>query len=151
MSHKLCISLLLISLLMLSGCPGSGSSSGSNSTNDITDNSPGEPPGEEPPIEEPFEVGLFTLEETTMDQVHEALAGRRVLEDGSPVTCESLAQMYIDRIYAFNDAPQPANGLPVRGVLAINRWRLSRPGRWMPCMPAMTASVSVSCIACRYF
>ena len=120
MSHKLCISLLLISLLMLSGCPGSGGSSGSNSTNDITDNSPNEPLGEEPPIEEPFEVGLFTLEETTMDQVHEALAGRRVLEDGSPVTCESLAQMYIDRIYAFNDAPQPANGLPVRGVLAIN-------------------------------
>ena len=75
MSHKLSISLLLISLLMLSGCPGSGGSSGSNSTNEITDNSPGEPPGEEPPIEEPFEVGLFTLEETTMDQVHEALAG----------------------------------------------------------------------------
>ncbi|MDX1587392.1 MAG: amidase family protein [Oleiphilaceae bacterium] len=55
-----------------------------------------------------------------MDQVHEALAGKRLLEDGSLLTCESLARMYMERIYAHNDAPQPGSGLPVRGVLAIN-------------------------------
>lgn len=106
MRHKLCIALLLASLILLSGCPDSSSSSSSA-------------PATEEPIE-PIEPSLFTLEETTMDAVHEALAGRLVLEDGSLVTCEKLAQMYIDRIYAYNDAPQATGGLPIRGVLAIN-------------------------------
>lgn len=119
MKNKLTMPLMLTSLFLLGGCLGS-SGSDSSSTSQNTGNPSNEPPSGEPPVDEPFDLGLFSLEETTMDRVHEALAGRRVVEDGSSVTCESLAQMYIDRIYAFNDAPQPGSGLPVRGVLAIN-------------------------------
>lgn len=119
MKNKLTMPLMLTSLFLLGGCLGS-SGSDSSSTSQNTGTPSNEPPSGEPPVDEPFDLGLFSLEETTMDRVHEALAGRRVLEDGSSVTCESLAQMYIDRIYAFNDAPQPGSGLPVRGVLAIN-------------------------------
>ncbi|WP_323750309.1 amidase family protein [Marinobacter sp.] len=120
MKHKLSMPLLLTSLCMLGGCLGSSESSSSTTASENTDTSSSEPSSGQQPIAEPFDLGLFTLNETTMDRVHEALAGRRMLEDGSAVTCESLAQMYIDRIYAYNDAPQPSNGLPVRGVLAIN-------------------------------
>ncbi len=115
MRHKLCSSLLLVSLILLCGCNGSSSSGSSALPPDNSD--PGDTGN---PPEEPLEPGLFSLEETTMDAVHEALAGRLVLEDGSALTCESLAQMYIDRIYTYNDAPQSSGGLPIRGVLAIN-------------------------------
>lgn len=62
----------------------------------------------------------FTLEETTVDEIHAGFRGERILDDGSPLTCEKLTEMYIQRIYAYNDNPQPNGGLPIRGVLAIN-------------------------------
>jgi amidase len=62
----------------------------------------------------------FVFEETTVDDIHAAFRGEQVLEDDSLLTCEKLTQMYIDRIYAYNDTPQPNGGLPIRGVLAIN-------------------------------
>lgn len=68
-----------------------------------------------PPGRDPFE-----LVEADLQQVHEAFAGRRPLEDGSTLTCVRLVQMYVDRIFAYNDAPQPGGGLPIRGVLMIN-------------------------------
>lgn len=52
--------------------------------------------------------------------MHEGFAGIQVLADGSALTCEKLVNLYIERIYAYNDNPQPNGGLPIRGVLAIN-------------------------------
>ena len=66
------------------------------------------------------EAEPFALIEADLLQVHDALAGRRTLSDGSTLSCVGLTQMYIDRIFAYNDAPQPSGLLPVRGVLMIN-------------------------------
>ena len=158
MRHTISIALILTCSVLLSGCPSSSSSSrssgdtASNNAEQANDNDSTPPADEgEPPVEEPFEPGLFTLEETTMKAVHEALAGRLVLEDGSAVTCESLARMYINRIYTYNDAPQQSGGLPIRGVLAINPLAIeqakaldtlyARDGgiaeRYLHCMPVL--------------
>ncbi|MFT7405608.1 amidase family protein [Zhongshania sp.] len=62
---------------------------------------------------------LFQLVEATMADVHAALAGEQVNEDGEPLTCVAITQQYIDRILAYNNNPQPNGGLPIFGVLAI--------------------------------
>ncbi len=93
----------------------------------------------------------FVLEETTIDEIHAGFRGERVLADGSPLSCESLTEMYIQRIYAYNDNPQPNGGLPIRGVLAINPQAINiaknldalyaRDGgigdRYLHCMPVL--------------
>lgn len=63
---------------------------------------------------------VFVLEEADMLRVHRALAGEIPLDDGSTLSCTSLVEMYIQRIFAINDHPQPTGGRPVRGVLHIN-------------------------------
>lgn len=99
----------------------------------------------------PEPPGTFELVEADLSAVHEALAGRRVLGDGSVLTCVKLTQMYIDRIFAYNDAPQPSGLLPIRGVLMINPHALelaaeldalyARDGgigsRYLHCMPVL--------------
>lgn len=62
----------------------------------------------------------FDIVEADMQQVHAALAGELPLPDGSRLSCVQLTQLYIDRILATNDHPQPSGGLPIRGVLHIN-------------------------------
>ncbi|CAA0111340.1 Glutamyl-tRNA(Gln) amidotransferase subunit A [Zhongshania aliphaticivorans] len=62
---------------------------------------------------------LFVLVEATMADVHSALAGELVDEDGNTLSCVAITQQYIDRILAYNDNPQPNGGLPIFGVLAI--------------------------------
>ncbi|MDD3763023.1 MAG: amidase family protein [Nevskiales bacterium] len=93
----------------------------------------------------------FELVETDLQQVHEAFAGKRLLEDGSTLTCVKLTQMYIDRIFAYNDAPQPTGLLPIRGVLMINPHALEQAAtldalyardhgvgdRYLHCMPVL--------------
>ena len=68
----------------------------------------------------PTDPEVFELVEATMADVHAALAGEQVTDDGDPLTCVELTQMYIDRIFAYNDAPQPSGLLAIRGVLHIN-------------------------------
>ncbi|MGB1556429.1 MAG: amidase family protein [Oceanococcaceae bacterium] len=62
----------------------------------------------------------FELLEADMQAVHEALAGERLLEDGSTLNCTALVEMYIQRIFAYDKTPQPSGGLAIRGVLYIN-------------------------------
>ena len=62
---------------------------------------------------------LFHLVEATTADVHEALAGVQVNENGEALSCVDITQMYINRILAYNDNPQPNGGLPIFGVLAI--------------------------------
>jgi amidase len=62
---------------------------------------------------------LFQLVEATMADVHAALAGEQVSENGESLSCVDITQQYIDRILAYNDNPQPNGGLPIFGVLAI--------------------------------
>lgn len=78
---------------------------------------PPAPPPSPPPVEEP--VGKFELVEADLADVHAAFAGKKLLADGSKLSCVKLTQMYMDRIFAYNDAPQ-SGGLPIRGVLALN-------------------------------
>lgn len=102
MSPALChLSLVGLSLLALSAC---GNSAGSHSPTEAD-------AGPKP---------KFELVEADLAAVHDAFAGRSLLEDGSRLTCVKLTQMYMDRIFAYNDNPQPNGGLPIRGVLAIN-------------------------------
>lgn len=63
---------------------------------------------------------FFELVEADMQMVHDTFAGRTKMRDGSTLTCEALTQMYIERIFTFNDNPQANGGLPVSAVLAIN-------------------------------
>lgn len=62
---------------------------------------------------------LFQIVEATMADVHAALAGELVDENGDALTCVDITQQYIDRILAYNNNPQPNGGLPIFGVLAI--------------------------------
>jgi amidase len=90
---------------LLAACSGSSSPSASGS---------GGGPG---PVDE---RAKFELVEADLASVHAAFAGLTVLADGSNLTCVKLAQMYVQRIFAYNDNPQPNGGLPIRGVLGIN-------------------------------
>ncbi len=99
----------------------------------------------------PRAESTFDIVEADMLGVHAALAGELPLADGSTLTCVSLVQMYIDRILAYNDMPQPSGGLPIRGVLTINPHALDiaaeldvayeRDGgigeRYLHCMPVL--------------
>lgn len=130
MTPVLTRSLLLLSAAALIGCGGSSLSS---------------------PTPSRAEPTQFTLEETTVSQIHAAFRGELVLEDGSALSCESLTRMYIDRIFTYNDAPQASGGLPIRGVLAINPLAIeqakaldalyARDGgigaRYLHCMPVL--------------
>lgn len=93
---------------------------------------------------------VFELIEADMASVHNALAGKSLLEDGSVLTCESLVQMYIDRILSIDNFPQPSGGLAVRGVLHINEHALDQARaldtlyasegvgeRYLHCMPVL--------------
>ncbi len=99
----------------------------------------------------PRAEAVFDIVEADLAGVHAALAGDAVLADGSKLSCVSLVQMYMDRIFAYNDTPQPSGGLPIRGVLAINPHALDiaaeldaayeRDGgvgeRYLHCMPVL--------------
>ncbi len=101
--------LIALHVLALAAC---GSSSPDGPPGDP--GTPGNPPGSG------SEAPLFELIEATMADVHAALAGEQVTEDGDPLTCVELTQRYIDRILAYNNALQPSGLLPIRGVLYIN-------------------------------
>lgn len=71
-----------------------------------------------PPIDTaPAET--FTLKEATVADIHAAFAGKQVTEDGKPLTCLKLGEMYIDRIAALDDTPQ--------GIFAINAVQALNP------------------------
>ena len=103
---------------------------------------PGQPPGE--PV-------IFELVEATLADVHAALAGEQITEDGDALTCAELTQRYIDRIFSYNDALQPSGLLPIRGVLHINANALEQAAeldtlyardagvgaRYLHCMPVL--------------
>jgi len=87
--------------------------------------------GEEPPVDNPEPevfvdkslrppAEFFELVEADMQMVHDTFAGRTKMRDGSTLTCEALTKMYIERIFMYNDNPQPNGGLPISAVLAIN-------------------------------
>ncbi|MBB3047165.1 Asp-tRNA(Asn)/Glu-tRNA(Gln) amidotransferase A subunit family amidase [Litorivivens lipolytica] len=144
MNRSLLYPLSLLPLLfVLTACNDSGSSSPSPSSEAVEN--PDEP--KDPPVT----PGVFTIEETTMEQVHQALAGQLLLDDGSTLTCEGLAKLYMNRIYTYNDNPQANGGLPIRGVLAINPASLAQAReldalyardsgigeRYLHCMPVL--------------
>ena len=87
--------------------------------------------GEDPPVDNPEPevfvdkslrppAEFFELVEADMQMVHDTFAGRTKMRDGSTLTCEALTKMYIERIFMYNDNPQPNGGLPISAVLAIN-------------------------------
>lgn len=92
----------------------------------------------------------FELVEADLALVHAAFAGQRLLADGSTLTCVKLVQLYQQRIFAYNDAPQAA-GRPVRGVLMLNPHALEQAAsldalyaqdhgvgaRYLHCMPVL--------------
>ncbi len=96
-------------VLSIAACGGSSSPSNTSSGNPETG-----------PLE------TFILEEATTAAVHAAFRGELDTENGERLTCETLANMYIQRIFAYNDNPQPNGGLPIRGVLAINPQSLAQ-------------------------
>ena len=105
---------LRAAMVLLVGCNDSGGSS----------SSPAAPASESEPFVDENDNGIsdlreFELVEATMADVHAVLAGDMVAEDGEPLTCVEITQMYIDRILAYNDTPQESGGLPILGVLAI--------------------------------
>jgi len=128
---------LLALVTLVSAC--SGSPSG-------LDNEP-----KDTPVDPPSEKVTFELEEATVASIHAAFAGETLLEDGSTLTCEGLVQMYVDRIVAYNDFPQPNGGLPIRGVLNISTTALEQAReldalyeldggvgeRYLHCMPVL--------------
>ena len=101
-----------------------------------------------PPADEP---GMFQFLEASMATVHAALAGDLPTADGDALTCTELAQYYIDRIFAYNDNPQPSGNRPIRGALFIQPNTLdqaaaldtlyARDGgvgeRYLHCMPVL--------------
>ena len=72
------------------------------------------------PVPAPDKAATFELVEADLAHVHRALAGELPLADGSRLSCVKLAELYIERIFAYNDHPQPRGGLPIRGALAIS-------------------------------
>lgn len=106
-------SLLLLSVVLLAGCGNSGMPPVA-----VAVPAPPMPPSM-PPTPPPVEPKTFELVEATMEDVHQAFAGQQLLADGSRLSCVKLAELYAQRIYAYNDNPQ-AGGRPIRGVLAIN-------------------------------
>ena len=99
------------------GTGGGGGDTGGN-TGGGTDGDGGPTPFVDKSLREPAE--FFELVEADMQMVHDTFAGRTQMRDGSTLTCEKLTQMYIERIYMFNDNPQPNGGLPISAVLGIN-------------------------------
>lgn len=97
---------------------GGGGSGGGTGGGDTGGGGTGPTPFVDKSLREPAE--FFELVEADMQMVHDTFAGRTQMRDGSTLTCEKLTQMYIDRIYAFNDNPQPSGGLPISAVLGIN-------------------------------
>lgn len=70
---------------------------------------------------EPTQKTVFDVVEAEVRDVHAAMAGDlEVPGMEGPLTCESLVKMYIERIFKYNDNPQPNGGLPISSVLAIN-------------------------------
>ncbi|MDX1668766.1 MAG: amidase family protein, partial [Limnobacter sp.] len=66
-------------------------------------------------------TGQFELLEATIDDVHRAFAGELVQEDGSPLTCVELANLYVQRISDLDTAIIPeAGGLPLNSMVSIN-------------------------------
>ncbi|MES2884315.1 MAG: amidase family protein [Pseudomonadota bacterium] len=109
-----------------------------------------ETPAPSPPPPVVGEPGKFELVEADLANVHAAFAGRQLLADGSKLSCVKLAQLYMARIYAYNDNPQPNGGLPIRGVLALNARALEQAAaldaryasegvgqRYLHCMPVL--------------
>lgn len=94
---------LVATALLLSAC---GNSSGLGDT--------ANPPVDPPPVGK-----TFVLEEAAVADIHQGFAGIQTLEDGSPLTCVKLYELYTRRIAAIDDVPQ-AGGLPVNAVLRIN-------------------------------
>lgn len=92
----------------------------------------------------------FELIEADLASAHAAFAGERLLADGSTLSCVKLVQLYQQRIFAYNDAPQAA-GPPVRGVLMLNPHAIERAAeldvlyaqdrgigaRYLHCMPVL--------------
>lgn len=79
--------------------------------------------------------GLFTQFDPVMadmQMIHDVMTGRPsgnqpgagvipfIAGSDEKLTCETLTQIYIDRILQFNDAIQPSGGLPIAGALMIN-------------------------------
>lgn len=137
----------LIRLALLSICLGLFACGQSPATSEpVGGGHPTTPPPEPPAVPVQFEL----IEATTAD-IHAAFAGEQVTADGDPLTCVELAQMYIDRIFAYNDNPQPSGGLPIRGALFIHPTALdqaaeldalyARDGgvgdRYLHCMPVL--------------
>ncbi|MDX1669618.1 MAG: amidase family protein, partial [Limnobacter sp.] len=68
-----------------------------------------------------FNLPVFDIVEADVAMVHAALAGEYKLAEGTDkLTCETLVKMHIERIFMYNDNPQPNGGLPISSVLAIN-------------------------------
>ncbi|WP_370263199.1 amidase family protein [Limnobacter sp.] len=68
-----------------------------------------------------FNLPVFDLVEADVQRVHDAFAGKyKLATSTNKLTCETLVKMYIERIYQYNDNPQPNGGLPISAVLAIN-------------------------------
>lgn len=64
----------------------------------------------------------FTVKEATVADIHAAFAGDKLTEDGEPLTCLKLGEMYVDRIAALDDSPQGA--FAINAVQALNpQWR----------------------------
>ena len=74
--------LLPVLTLMLAAC---GGSSLSNSDNDTA-----------------IEPGVFSLEEATVADIHAAFRGELLQDNGEPLNCEALANLYIQRIFAYD-------------------------------------------------
>ena len=112
--------------LLLTACGGGGQSPGAQgSTPDPVAGEPTDPvdPGE--PNSGPRD--RFVLEEATVQSVHAAFRGETVLDDNDTVlTCETLVEMYQQRVIAYNNNPQPNGGLPIRGVLALSTTALDQ-------------------------
>lgn len=108
-------------------------------------------PQDPTPTDPPADPPVFELVEATTADVHAAFAGEQVTADGDALTCVELTQLYMDRIFAHNDNPQPSGGRPIRGALHINANALdqaaeldalyARDGgigeRFLHCMPVL--------------
>ena len=137
--HRHLSVLLLLLLPLLNACGNSGELALAGGGTPAT-----------PPPPPPVETKIFELVEATLADVHAAFAGQQLMADGGTLSCVKLAQLYMERIYAYNDNPQPSGGLPIRGVLAINAHVLEQAAaldalyasegignRYLHCMPVL--------------